>query len=247
MPRIIIANSGNLAVRTADLLEEQLRFKKNSVIGLATGSTPIPFYRECVARVKEGRISFQDARTFNLDEYTGLSPSHPQSYRAFMDAHLFDHIDIRPDRIGIPCGHARDLKRECERYDRELELAGGIDWQLIGIGRNGHIGFNEPGAELSANTHVVKLTESTREANARFFENPEEVPSAAITMGMGSILKAKRIVLIATGRDKAEAIEEALTGPITTLVPASFLQLHPDVVCLLDEQASSRLPAMALG
>lgn len=235
---VIIAKE--ISSYVADLLQKQLQAKPHSTLGLATGSTPVPVYNELIQRFKEGRLSFRRARTFNLDEYVGLSAEHPQSYRSFMDEHLFRHIDLDSDSIRIPNGQAADLQEECLRYDRLLEQAGGVDWQLLGIGHNGHIGFNEPGATLKAGTHVVELSEITRKANARFFSSIDEVPVFAITLGMATILKARHIVLVASGEDKAEIVNAALHGPITTQVPASMLQLHPNVTVVLDAEAGSK-------
>lgn len=228
-----------LAGFAADLLEEQLAVKPDSVLGLATGSTPVHFYEECVRRVKERpeRFNLDRVRTFNLDEYVGLSGDHPQSYHYFMEQHLFRAVGLGSDRAFVPDGTADDPHVECERYEALIEQSGWVDWQLLGIGHNGHIGFNEPGTALQARTHVAKLTDLTREANARFFASVDEVPSHAITMGIGTILKAKRIVLMAIGSAKAEMIHKALTGPVTPEVPASFLQLHRDLVVVLDEDA----------
>lgn len=222
------------------MLEEQLKAKPHSTLGLATGSTPVPIYEELIERYQAGRLSFRQARSFNLDEYVGLAPEHPESYRSFMDEHLFRHIDLDTQSIHIPNGQAANLQEECLRYDRLLEQAGGVDWQLLGIGHNGHIGFNEPGAALKAGTHVVELSDITRKANARFFSSIDEVPLLAITLGMATILKARHIVLVARGKDKADIVNAALHGPITTQVPASMLQLHPNVTVVLDVEAGSK-------
>lgn len=234
---------GEIAAFTANLLEEQLLQKPDSVLGLATGSTPVPFYAECVRRVQEQstRFSLEKVRSFNLDEYVGLSGDHPQSYRFFMEQHLFQAVGMSGDRAFVPNGTAADPHEECKRYDAMIERSGWIDWQLLGIGHNGHIAFNEPGTALQAGTHVIELTQETREANARFFDSIDDVPTHAITMGMGTIMKAKRIVLLATGADKAAIVSKALTGPITTEIPASFLQLHRDLVVVLDEDAGRLL------
>lgn len=229
-----------------ELITRQLQQKPDSVLGLATGSTPIPFYKKWISLVQEGKLSLAKARSYNLDEYAGLPRTHSQSYWAFMQENLLSHIDLPASAAEIPNGEAADLQAECVRYDAKLEAAGGIDWQLLGIGHNGHIGFNEPGPSLSAGTHVVQLAEETREANSRFFATLDEVPTQAITVGMGAILKARHVVLVAQGEAKADIIAQALTGPVTTEVPASFLQLHPCVTVVLDEAAASKLPASLL-
>lgn len=230
-----------------ELIARQLRSKPDSILGLATGSTPIPFYKEWISLVGKGELSFARARSFNLDEYAGLPRSHSQSYWTFMQENLLRHIDLQASATEIPNGEAADLQAECVRYDRMLESAGGIDWQLLGIGHNGHIGFNEPGPSLTAGTHVVELAEETRQANSRFFDSLDDVPRQAITVGMGSILKAREIVLVAQGEGKADIVSQALTGPVTTELPASFLQLHAKVTVVLDEAAASKLPASLLG
>ncbi|GAB2699421.1 glucosamine-6-phosphate deaminase [Paenibacillus thermoaerophilus] len=241
--KIYIVPQEQIGKLGGELIARQLQAKPDSVLGLATGSTPIPFYKEWISLVKQGKISFARARSFNLDEYVGLPGGHPQSYRTFMRENLLDHIDLPASASDIPNGQAKDLEAECRRYDKALEDIGGIDWQLLGIGHNGHIGFNEPGPSLTAGTHVVELAEETREANSRFFASIDEVPTQAITVGMGTILKARQIVLVAQGESKAGIVAEALTGPVTTELPASFLQLHGSVTVVLDEAAASKLPA----
>src|SRR5690606_28666795 len=203
-----------------------IRAKPGAVLGLATGETPLGIYRKLAEKFREGLISFRQVTTFNLDEYVNLPEDHPESYHAYMRRHLFDHIDLPPSRAHLPCGNAADLAAECQRYDALIEEAGGIDLQMLGIGHNGHIGFNEPGRELAAGTHVVRLAPETRRANARFFGSIDEVPERAVTMGVGTILKARLILLIAKGADKADIVRRALTGPITTECPASLLQTH---------------------
>ncbi|WP_159887483.1 glucosamine-6-phosphate deaminase [Paenibacillus puerhi] len=210
-------------------------------LGLATGGTPVGIYQELVDAYKAGTVSFQGVSSFNLDEYIGLERSHEASYYRFMQEQLLGHIDIAPERCHIPNGMAEDLDAECRRYEQLLEDSGQIDLQLLGLGHNGHIGFNEPDVALTRSTHVVQLREQTREANARFFDTPEQVPVQAITMGVGTILKAKMILLVVRGKDKAEIVKQALQGPITTECPASLLQTHPHVVVLLDQEAGSLL------
>ncbi|MEK8126840.1 glucosamine-6-phosphate deaminase [Paenibacillus filicis] len=225
----------------AGIITALLQTNPNARLGLATGGTPVGIYEELVRAYQAGTVSFQNASSFNLDEYIGLERTHEASYYTFMQQHLFSQIDIAPERCHIPNGKADDLDAECLRYEKLLEDSGQIDLQLLGIGHNGHIGFNEPDGTLTRGTHVVQLREQTREANARFFDTPDQVPTQAITMGVGTILKAKMILLVVRGRDKAEIVKQALQGPITTECPASLLQTHPHVVVLLDQEAGSLL------
>ena len=236
----IFANPDALHEAAAQRIVHLLRQKPDAVLGLATGGTPVGIYRALVAAVRRGEVSFARVTTFNLDEYVGLPPDHPESYRFYMDHHLFRHIDIPPEQTHIPDGNAADLERECERYERLLQDAGRIDLMLLGLGHNGHIGFNEPGQVLHSKTHVAVLHPQTRKANARFFRSPDEVPTRAITMGLGSIFKAETILLVVKGADKADIVHRALTGPITTECPASLLQIHPRLVVMLDEGAAAR-------
>jgi len=215
--------------------------KPDAVFGLATGSTPVDTYRRLIALNARGLINFGRARSFNLDEYAGLAPDHPCSYRRFMDDHLFDHINIDKALTFVPSGIG-DLEQNAAEYDQIIERAGGIDLQLLGIGHNGHIGFNEPDERAFAyRASVVGLTDSTIEANARFFANRDEVPRRAITLGLGGILCARRVLLLATGAGKARAVAGAIRGPVTPMNPASILQLHGDVQCLLDREAAALL------
>lgn len=210
--------------------------KPDAVLGLATGSTPVGIYRKLIAMAKEERVSFRNVTTFNLDEYVGLTKDDEQSYAYYMNDQLFSHIDIPQDQTHLPSGISDDLEADCRAYDRMLDQQP-IDIQLLGLGHNGHIGFNEPAPELIGGTHVVELEQATREANARFFPSLEEVPKQAVTMGVGSILKAKTILLAVRGADKAAVVRRALKGPITTECPASLLQTHPNVIVLLDREA----------
>jgi glucosamine-6-phosphate deaminase len=225
----------------ANLIVSLLQSNPKAVLGLATGSSPVGVYARVVEMYQKGLVSFAKASSYNLDEYVGLPADHPQSYRSFMNEHLFNHVDIDLERTHVPNGNAEDLEAECRAYDKMLEENGPVDLQILGIGSNGHIGFNEPDASLSSGTHVVDLLEETREANARFFPTIDEVPRQAVTMGIASILKAKQIVLLVRGEEKAEAIKNAIKGPITTQCPASLLQSHPNVVVLLDEGAGKWL------
>jgi len=212
------------------------------VLGLPTGRTPIPLYRELVALYRAGRIDFSRATTFNLDEFVGVSSDDPRSYRAFMRRHLFDHVNLSPRRTYVLDGNARDAARECERYERAIARAGGLDIQLLGLGANGHIGFNEPAPALVARTHLTRLRDASRRANAGLFGNRlRAVPHEALSMGMATILHARRIVLIATGATKARCVERMIHGPVTPKLPASFLQLHRNAEAWLDRAAASRL------
>ena len=198
-------------------------------------------YNELVEMYKEGRVDFSKVRTVNLDEYAGLDGSNDQSYRYFMNHNLFDHINIDKDNTNVPNGVAADLQAECERYEQVVADMGGVDIQLLGIGNNGHIAFNEPCEEFPEKTHIVDLTQNTIEANARFFSSMDEVPKKALTMGIGTIMKAKKIVLLANGAKKAQTIYDTVYGPITPKVPASVLRLHTDVTIFADEEAAALL------
>ena len=225
----------------AMLIAAQLIQKPDSVLGFATGSSPIPTYRQLIAWHKEGVIDFSKAVTFNLDEYVGIAKDHPASYHAFMEAELFSQINIAKKNIHIPDGSTQNLQRECSEYDTAISRAGGIDVQLLGIGRNGHIGFNEPHEQFVYGCHVVNLTESTIEANRRFFAPGEDVPHQAVSLGVGSIMNARRVVLIATGADKAQAIRRAIREDVNPQVQASILRTHRDVTFLLDRAAAGLL------
>lgn len=219
----------------------QITLKPDSVLGLATGSTPVGMYKELIQMYNENRIDFSRVKTVNLDEYAGLSGDNDQSYRYFMNHNLFDHININKENTNVPNGTASDLEAECARYEQVVESMGGVDIQLLGIGNNGHIAFNEPCGEFPEKTHVVDLTQNTIEANARFFNSMDEVPKKALTMGIGTIMKAKKIILLANGTKKAQTIHDMVYGPITPNVPASVLRLHPDVTVFVDEEAGALL------
>lgn len=225
----------------ADIIAEQIQSKPAAVLGLATGSTPIGTYEELIAKFKRGEVSFKDITTFNLDEYAGLDGDHDQSYRWFMNYHLFDNVDIDKVRTHVPSGNSDDPEKMCEDYEKAIEEAGGVDLQLLGLGHNGHIGFNEPCYEFPVATHYVELTQSTIEANSRLFNSIDEVPTAAYTMGIGTIMKAKKVLLLATGEGKAEIVKKAFKGEVTPQVPASILQSHPDCTIILDKEAASQL------
>jgi len=237
----VVEDYKQLSAKAADIVANQVMLKNNAVLGLATGSTPEGMYQQLVQMHREGTVDFSRVVTFNLDEYLGLSPEHPQSYHYYMRHHLFDHINISLQNTHIPLGQANNMNKMCLEYDGKIAAAGGIDLLVLGIGANGHIGFNEPNTHLKVQTHIIDLTQDTIEANSRFFDMPEEVPRQAVTMGMGSIMKARRIMLLASGTNKAPAIEETLSGRITTAVPASFLQLHHDVIFILDREAAAFL------
>ena len=231
----------SMSKKAAQIILSQVTLKPNSVLGLATGSTPIGMYKNLVDMYKNGVVDFSDIITFNLDEYYKLPITNDQSYHYFMQENLFNHININPANIHIPNGMADNIEKECEDYENSIKDAGGIDIQVLGIGRNAHIGFNEPTTSFEKGTHLVDLTPSTIEANARFFKSEDEVPKKAITMGTGSIFKARKIVMLACGEDKADAIYNTVYGKITPKIPASILQLHDDVVLILDEAAASKL------
>jgi glucosamine-6-phosphate deaminase len=233
-----LAVARRLAARVAD----SLRAKPSLVLGLPTGRTPLQFYQELVRLAKDGAADFASATTFNLDEFIGIPASHPGSYRSFMQRHLFDHVNIAAARINFLDGSAADAAAEGCRYEAAIESAGGIDLLILGIGTNGHVGFNEPSRGLVARTHRVTLKPETRRSNAALFGgDPDAVPTDALSMGMGTILDARSVVLLATGERKASCVEQLVTGPITTELPASFLQLHPDVEIMLDEAAAQKL------
>ncbi len=220
--------------------------KPNAVLGLATGSTPVGMYGKLVEWYKNGDLDFSQVSSVNLDEYKGLSGDNDQSYRYFMNTNLFDHINIDKARTNVPNGLAEDAAQACEEYNEIIRSMGGVDMQLLGIGGNGHIGFNEPSDVFEKETHVVDLTESTILANARFFESMDQVPKQAITMGIKNIMDARKILLVATGEGKADALYKSLFGPITPKVPASILQLHSDVVVVADEAALSLIKEKGL-
>jgi glucosamine-6-phosphate deaminase len=225
----------------ANIIIGQIQTTPRAVLGLATGGTPVGIYQEIVREFQRGMFSFRSVTTFNLDEYVALPIEHHESYHSYMRQHLFGHIDLPFSQSHIPDGNAPDLDEECRRYDELIENAGQIDLQLLGLGHNGHIGFNEPAHALIRATHVVDLAEATREANARYFATIEDVPKQALTMGVGTILKAKKILLVVKGEDKADIVQRALKGPITTDCPASLLQTHPNLIVLLDTAAARRM------
>lgn len=224
--------------RGAEVLSDVIREKPDGVLGLATGSTPEGVYRVLLDWYGAGKLDFSRLHTVNLDEYAGLAPTHPQSYRAFMQKHLFDHVNIRPENTYVPDGLCADPAEGGRAYDARIASLGGIDLQLLGVGQNGHIGFNEPGDCLFAPTHLTPLTDSTINANARFFEKREDVPTHALTMGMASIMGARRILLMMCGRNKHAAYRALLDDRITTAWPVTLLKMHPDVLVICDREAA---------
>ena len=239
---VVTENYEKMSRAAADILAAQVMKRPNSVLGLATGSTPIGLYADLVKDYEAGLVSFADVETYNLDEYRGLSGDHNQSYRYFMNDNLFDHVDIDKARTHVPDGSCPDADEACEAYERAIEAAGGVDIQLLGLGHNGHIGFNEPCADFPKATHCVKLTDSTIQANSRLFDSIDEVPREAYTMGIGTIMKAKEILVVASGADKADIVARAFFGPVTPDVPASILQFHPHVTVIVDAEAGSKIP-----
>ena len=227
---------------TANLLSAQVIMKPDCVLGLATGSTPVGAYKQLVQWFQKGDLDFSEVTSVNLDEYKGLSPENDQSYRYFMNHNLFDHINIRKDHTFVPNGREPDAEKACDDYNKIIHDLGGIDLQLLGLGNNGHIGFNEPSSSFEKETHCVDLTQSTIDANARFFSSLSEVPRQAYTMGIQTIMQAKKIVVAVSGQGKASIVKEAFFGPITPQVPASVLQFHSDVTVVGDEAALSMLP-----
>ena len=246
MLRVILCeNTAQWADEAARIVAAVIKEKTNPVLILPTGGTPVPMYDALAARFATGELSFARTTTFNLDEYVGLEPSHNQSYRAFMERNLFRRVDIPQENTHVPLGVAGDMDAQCEAYEQALHRAGGADLAVLGIGSNGHIGFNEPGTSFSSRTHVVQLDERTRRDNARFFSSLEEVPTQAVTMGLATILSARRILLLAQGTGKADILRQALQVAPTEAVPASALQSHHDVVAVLDAAAASALdPAL---
>lgn len=232
---ITVDSYEELSQKAALLIAAQILQKPDCVLGLATGSSPVGTYKKLIEMNQKGDLDFADVTTVNLDEYVGLTGDHDQSYRYFMNTNLFDHINIEKENTHVPCGIAADLKAEGEAYDEMIVALGGIDLQLLGIGVDGHIGFNEPDSVFIAPTHQVVLDESTIDANARFFANRADVPKTAITMGMKSIMQAKKILMVANGANKKDILLKAMQGPIDPQVPASILQLHPDVTVIFSE------------
>ena len=229
--------------KAAGIVSAQIIMKPDCVLGLATGSTPVGLYKQLIEWYRNGDLDFSGVRTVNLDEYKGISRENDQSYYYFMHQNLFDHVNIPAGNTHLPDGMEPDSEKECRRYEELIQSMGSVDLQLLGIGHNGHIGFNEPADAFDKQVHCVNLTQSTIEANKRFFASAEEVPRQAYTMGIQTIMRSKKILIIANGEGKAESVREAFFGPITPMVPASVLQLHNDVTLLADEAALSKIPA----
>ena len=227
--------------KAANIVSAQVILNPSCVLGLATGSTPIGMYKQLIDWYNKGDLDFSQVKSVNLDEYVGLAPTHDQSYRYFMQHNLFDHVNIDPANTNVPNGLASDPEAECQRYNEVIRSMGGIDIQVLGMGHNGHIGFNEPGQAFELETHVVDLTERTIEANARFFASKDEVPKRAITMGIKSIMQARQILVVVSGEDKADIVQKAFFGPVVPEVPASILQMHPNVVLCGDKAALSKI------
>lgn len=238
---IIKKNYEEMSKEAAKIIADRLRRKPNLVLGLATGSTPLGLYKELIRMYNEEGLDFSKVTTFNLDEYVGLPPSHDQSYHYFMYKNFLDHINIDKRFTHVPHGMAKDITAFCEWYENRIKEAGGVDIQVLGIGANGHIAFNEPGSSLGSRTRIKTLTEKTRKDNARFFKNMDEVPKYAITMGVGTVMDSKEIILLANGANKANAVEAAVEGPVTAMCPASVVQMHQQVFVLLDKEAASGL------
>jgi glucosamine-6-phosphate deaminase len=238
---VILKNADDVSQRAAEIIAGVVHRKPRAVLGLATGSTPLATYQRLIELFQSGQISFADVTTFNLDEYVGLGAEHPQSYRYFMQTHLFQHIDARPERCHVPDGLASDYEAYSRQYEERIVDVGGIDLQLLGIGTDGHIAFNEPGSSLASRTRLKALTEQTRLDNSRFFGSIDEVPRLAVSMGVGTILESRQILLLATGAGKAGAVRSFIEGPVTSQITASALQLHPSVIVVLDEAAADWL------
>ncbi|MCB2339732.1 glucosamine-6-phosphate deaminase [Clostridium estertheticum] len=238
---IVVDNYEEMSKRAALMITSQVTLKPDSVLGLATGDTPLGMYEELVKLYNKKEVDFKEVRTFNLDEYYGLDPENPQSYYSFMNKNLFDKVDIGKNNINMPDGMVKDVNDFCLLYENKIKTLGGIDMQVLGIGGNGHIGFNEPNVNFEAQTHLVNLNEQTIEANSRFFKSIEDVPVKAISMGIKTIMNSKKIILLANGLNKAEAIAKAVNGKINPSIPASILQLHNDVTIIIDKEAASLL------
>lgn len=241
---IVVKDKAAMGKRAWEIMRENIKGHAHPVLGLATGATPIPLYDEMVKANKAGKADFSTTVTFNLDEYVGLAPEHDQSYRRFMNKNLFDKININKANTHVPDGKAKDVPAFCREYEGMIDDVGGVHCQVLGIGSNGHIGFNEPGSSLASRTRMVKLTDNTIRDNARFFAGRKDVPTKAITMGIGTVLEADSVILLASGANKVDAVKKSLEGPITCMVPASALQLHGNVTFIVTEDAASGLTRM---
>ena len=241
MEVIILPTASEASEVAARLVARQLREKPNSVLGLATGSTPCKLYQLLARMHREDGLDFSKATTFNLDEYVNLDPNHPASYHQFMEENFFSHVNVRRESVHIPDGMIADVPAHCAEYERAIRKAGGIDLQILGLGSDGHLGFNEPGSSLASRTRIKTLTERTRTDNARFFTGAQEVPHHVITMGLGTIMESRMCLLLAFGKAKAEAVAASVEGPVTASVPGSLLQFHPQAKVLLDAESASSL------
>lgn len=239
MKILVCKDYEELSRKSAEIIVSQVNQKKDSVLGLATGGTPVGMYQELVKSYREGKVDFGKVITFNLDEYYGVDPKNVNSYHYYMNTNFFDHVNIDRKNINIPNGMSKDIEKECREYDEKIQSLGGIDLQILGVGLNGHIGFNEPAKELMSTTHITDLTKETINANARFFEDISQVPTKAITVGMATILRSKKIVVLINGKNKSKIFEKIIGKKITTQIPATLLQLHPDVTIVVDEQAAT--------
>lgn len=240
MKIIVVEDYEAMSEAAADIFAKQIQTKPGSVLGFATGSSPVGTYKKLIELYNAGKLDFSKITTFNLDEYFGIDKNHEQSYYYFMHKNLFDHVNVDEDKVSIPSGTG-NLEKTCSEYEKAIDAAGGIDLQILGIGGNGHIGFNEPGVPFGSTTHLVELDKNTIEANSRFFDSVEDVPTKAVTMGIKTIMNARSIVLIANGESKADAIYKTVHGPVSQDTPASVLQLHPNVTLIVDKEAASRL------
>ena len=237
--KVLVEKSYNeISKKAAYLVKQQIKEKPNSVLGLPTGSTPLRMYDELIEMYERGEVDFSKVITFNLDEYYGLPPDHPQSYNYYMWNNFFDHINIKKENVHILDGMTNNIERECLEYETKIKNAGGIDLQILGIGPNGHIGFNEPSETLNDKTHLVTLTEETIETNSRFFDSKEKVPEKALTLGISTILKSDKIIIMASGESKASAIKKTLSGQINTCTPSTLLQTHSNVTVIVDQGAA---------
>jgi len=234
-------NYEDMSRKAANIISAQVTMKPNCILGLATGSSPVGTYQQLIKRYENGDLNFSKVSSINLDEYKGLPDDNPRSYRYFMNDNLFNHINIKKEQTYVPDGTEKDSTKACAAYNDLINSSGGIDLQLLGLGHNGHIGFNEPADSFEKETHCVDLTESTIEANTRFFASEDDVPKQAYTMGIGNIMNARKIVVVVSGAEKAEILKQVLAGPITPQVPASILQLHPDVTIVADSAALSKI------
>ena len=241
MQVIIKNNYDEMSIEAAQIIRDAIHLKPNLVLGLATGSTPIGTYKELIRMHKSGELDFSKVVTFNLDEYVGLPSTHDQSYHYFMHDNLFNHVNISPANVHVPSGMVEDFDRYCQWYEDEIAKVGGVDVQVLGIGSDGHVGFNEPGTSLASRTSVVTLTEETIEDNSRFFEKKEDVPRFAITMGVGTIMEAKHCLLVANGAGKIDPVAALVEGPITSQITASALQMHPNATIIIDDAAAAGL------